>query len=194
MSLSGSASKSKNTSSSNMNQTQTNYLGQQGIDAINAGMDRIGGYQFQGATPDLIERFQNPYQQDVIDSTLADINRAQQLSLQQGGDQAQMAGAYGGSRHGVADALTREAYDRNATGAVANLRSQGYQSALAAAQNEAQGQNQYQMMLEQLYGNYAQLLGQHGSSSNMTGSQSGKSSGTNVGLGFSWAPKIPGMP
>lgn len=189
MSLSG--NKSKSSSSGTMNQTQTNYLGQAGLNAINAGMDRIGGYQYQGATPELIARFQDPYQQDVIDATLADINRQQQLSLQQGGDQAMAAGAYGGSRHGVADALTREGYDRNATGAVANLRSQGYQSALSAAQNEAAGQNAYQMALEQLYGNYAQLLGQHGSSSNATGSQTNK--GSQSGFGFSWAPKIPGM-
>lgn len=189
MSLSG--SKNKTSSSGTMNQTQTNYLGQAGVDAINAGLDRIGGYQYQGATPELIDRFQNPYQQDVIDATLADINRQQQLALQQGGDQAYNARAFGGSRQGVADALTREAYDRNATGAVANLRSQGYQSALAAAQNEAAQQNAWQMALEQLYGNYAGLLSQHGSSSNTTGTQSSK--GSSSGLGFSWAPKIPGF-
>lgn len=189
MSLSG--SKNKTSSSGTMNQTQTNYLGQAGINAINQGLDRIGGYEFQGVTPDMISRFQDPYQQDVIDATLADINRQQQLALQQGGDAATAAGAFGGSRHGVADALTREGYDRNATGAVANLRSQGHQSALSAAQNEAAQQNAWQMALEQLYGNYAGLLSQHGSSSNTTGTQSSK--GSSSGFGFSWAPKIPGM-
>lgn len=189
MSLSG--NKNKTSSSGTMNQTQTNYLGQQGLNAINAGLDRIGGYQYQGATPELIDRFQNPYQQDVIDATMSDLGRQQQMSLQQGGDAAQAAGAFGGSRHGVADALSREAYDRNAAGTIAGLRQQGFNTALGAAQQEAAGQNAYQMALEQLYGNYANLLGQHGASSNTTGSQTNK--GSSSGFGFSWAPKIPGM-
>lgn len=189
MSLSG--NKNKSSSSGTQNQTQTSYLGQQGVDAINAGLNRIGGYEYQGVTPEMIQGFESPYQQSVIDSTLADINRQQQMSLQQGGDQASMAGAYGGSRHGVADSLTREAYDRNATGAVANLRNQGYQSALGAAQNEAQNRNAYQMALEQLYGNYAGMLSQNGATTNMTGSNTQK--GSSSGFGFSWSPKIPGM-
>lgn len=185
--------KSKQSSSGTQNQTQTNYLGQAGIDAINAGMNRIGGYQYQGVTPEMIQGFESPYQQSVIDSTLADINRQQQMSLQQGGDAAQAAGAFGGSRHGVSDALTRSEYDRNATGAVANLRNQGYQTALAAALAEAQGRNQFQMGQEGLYGNYAQLLAQHGSRSDLSGSQTGQTTGKSSNFGFSWAPKIPGM-
>lgn len=188
MSLTGNRNKTSQTQTTN--QTQTNYLGQQGLDALTAGLNRVGGSQYEGVTPEMIAQFESPYQQSVIDSTLADINRQQQMSLEQGGDQAFQAGAYGGSRHGVADSLTREAYDRNATGAVANLRNQGYQSALAAAQNEAQNKSAYQLAMEQLYGNYAQALGQHGSRSNMTGT--GTSKGTSSGFGFSWSPKIPG--
>lgn len=189
MSLSGSKSNTK--SSSTMNQTNTNQLGADGLALLRQGADRLGNMQYRGVDADLISQFQNPYQQEVIDTTLADMNRAQQMSLQQGGDAAYAAGAFGGSRHGVADALSREAYDRNMAGTVANLRSQGYTNALSAAQNEAQNQNAWQALLTQLYGQYGSQLGQHGATQNVTGTQTGKSSGTS--FGFEWAPKFPGM-
>lgn len=172
-----------------MNQTQTNQLGAEGLALLRQGADRLGSMQYQGATPELIAQFQNPYQQQVIDATLADINRAQQTALSQGGDAAYAAGAFGGSRHGVADSLTREAYDRNATGAVANLRAQGYQSALAAAQQEAQGQNAYQALINQLYGQYGSALGQHGATQSTAGTQSSKGKTSGFNFGFEWAPK-----
>lgn len=189
MSLSGGASKSKSSSSSTQNQTQTNYLGQQGLDAINSAMGRIGGYQYEGVTPEAIDRFRNPYDQNVIDTALADINRQQQVSLAQGGDSAYNAGAFGGSRHGVADALTREAYDRNAQSTVAGLRQQGYQTALGAAQQDSQARMQYQAMIEGLLGNYTNMLAQHGSSSNMTGTGTSKGTQSGMNFGFEWSPK-----
>lgn len=184
MSLSGSKSKSNQTT----NQTQTNTLSDRAVQQLQASQARIGGMQYQGFDPSQLDQFQNPYQQDVIDASLADINRQQQLSLQQGGDSAQAAGAFGGSRHGVADALTREGYDRNASATVAGLRQSGYNTALQAALGENRNRNSYQMGIEQLL---ASLAGQYGREG--TTVSNGTSKGTNSGFGFSWAPKIPGM-
>jgi len=46
----------------------------------------------------------NPYQQQVVDATLRDVGNAAQMGLNQIGAQAQGAGAYGGSRQGIAEA------------------------------------------------------------------------------------------
>jgi len=48
----------------------------------------------------------------VTDQTLMDLERQRQMQQNQIGLQASRAGAYGGSRHGVAEALTNEAFAR----------------------------------------------------------------------------------
>ena len=76
-------------------------------------------------------------------ATQADIERQRQMAINSMGDQAQAAHAYGGSRHGVADALTNEAAFRQGGLLSAQLRSQGFTTALGAAQNENQFGYQY---------------------------------------------------
>jgi hypothetical protein len=74
----------------------------------------------------------------------------------QGSAQAQRAGAFGGSRQGVAQALTNEAALREAGRTAAGLRAQGFETAAglgmqdAARQLQAQSANQgVDMSLEQ---------------------------------------------
>jgi hypothetical protein len=76
-----------------------------------------------------ISKYYNPYQQDVIDATLADINRSKNTALQQMGEKATAAKAYGGSRQGVAEAQTNALFANQATTDVAKLRSQGFNTA-----------------------------------------------------------------
>jgi hypothetical protein len=87
----------------------------------------------QLATTD-ISQYQSPYQQEVIDMTMRDIASAQEKALNLQGAQAQRAGAFGGSRQGVAEAETRAAYGQQAADAAARLRQQGFQQAMGAAQ------------------------------------------------------------
>lgn len=89
----------------------------------------------------LISNFQNPYESQVVQQTLADIGQAQDISLNQMGAQAQAANAFGGSRHGVAEAQTRLGYGKQAANTVGQLRQQGFNTALSAAQNQAAAQN-----------------------------------------------------
>jgi hypothetical protein len=103
-----------------------------------------------------MSQYMNPFQQDVIDASLMDIDRARQMQLQQGSAQAQRAGAFGGSRQGVAQALTNEAALREAGRTSAQLRAQGFETAAgfgqqdAARQLQAQAANQgVDMSLEQ---------------------------------------------
>ena len=54
--------------------------------------------------------YMNPYTQEVIDRSLADLERARLSATNNLGFSASQAGAFGGSRHGVAEGLTNEGY------------------------------------------------------------------------------------
>lgn len=92
-----------------------------------------------------IGQFMNPYTQAVTDRTMADIGAAQQMAQNQLGAQATAAKAFGGSRHGVADAQTNAGFIKQMADTSANLNMQGFNTALGAAQNQ-------QQMLSQLAG------------------------------------------
>lgn len=76
-----------------------------------------------------LEAYFNPYIQSVINGALSDIDRSRQMALNQGASSAAMSGAFGGDRHGVADALTNEAYGRIAADTASGLRMGGFQDA-----------------------------------------------------------------
>jgi hypothetical protein len=103
-----------------------------------------------------MQAYFNPFQQEVIDYALGDIERARQAQGLTDRSRAISAGAFGGSRQGVAEALTNEAAIREAGRTVAGLRSQGFETAAslgmqdAARQLQAQAANQgVDMSLEQ---------------------------------------------
>lgn len=89
-----------------------------------------------------ISNYLNPYTQDVINASAADIERQRQIAGMTDAAKASAAGAFGGSRHGVADALTNEAYGRNLNSTIAGLRNQGFETALQAAMADAGAINQ----------------------------------------------------
>lgn len=83
-----------------------------------------------------ISTYMNPYTQQVIDTSMADLERQRQMQMNQLGAQATQAGAFGGSRQGVAEALTNEAFARQGGQLAAGLRQQGFNTALGAAQQD----------------------------------------------------------
>lgn len=85
-----------------------------------------------------ISQFMNPYTQEVMNRTAADINAAQQQAMNQLGQQASAAGAFGGSRHGIAEAQTNAGFTKQLADTSANLNMQGFNTALGAAQNQQQ--------------------------------------------------------
>jgi hypothetical protein len=92
-----------------------------------------------------INTYMNPYTQGVIDTSMADLERQRQMQQNQIGAQATQAGAFGGSRQGVAEALTNEAFARQGGQLAAGLRQQGFQTALGAAQQDAAANMQAQL-------------------------------------------------
>jgi hypothetical protein len=74
---------------------------------------------------------------DVVNTSLNDLDRARQMAIGQGEDAAIAAGAYGGSRHGVADSLTNEASLRAAASTAARSRSAGFNAAAGYGMQDA---------------------------------------------------------
>jgi len=127
---------------------------QQSSGALKSGINAAqGAAQFQpqqvntefGYTPDAvaaqqaaggIQTYMNPYTQQVIDTSMSDLERQRQMQMNQLGAQASAAGAFGGSRQGVAESLTNEAFARQGGQLAAGMRQQGFQTALGAAQQD----------------------------------------------------------
>jgi hypothetical protein len=75
------------------------------------------------------QAFMSPYQQEIINTTMADFDRQAQIGSGQVGMNAYTAGAFGGSRQGVAEAEYQSSSDRNRAALLAGLYGQGYDQA-----------------------------------------------------------------
>jgi len=97
--------------------------------------------QAQASTgPQAFQQFMSPYQQQVIDTTLADFDRQAQMQEQRIADRAVASGAFGGARQGVAEAEYSAASDRNRAALEAGLLQQGFGQSQAAAQQNFMNQ------------------------------------------------------
>jgi len=121
------------------------------LDAVGLGRAGIGGYQpyMQQATsaamqsgafnqPGAVAQFMNPFEQAVVQQSMQDIARSGLQQQNQLASQAVNAGAFGGSRQGIAQQeLNRNILDQQARTA-AQLRASGFGQAQSAAQQAAQ--------------------------------------------------------
>jgi len=80
-----------------------------------------------------LSAYQNPFQSQVIDNTLGDLNRARQLQIQSDQDAAIGRGAFGGSRSALLEAETNRNFAEEAGKLSSNLRSQGFDRATSLA-------------------------------------------------------------
>lgn len=81
-----------------------------------------------------IAAFQNPYESEVVQQSLQDIEQSRQMQALRDAQQATASKAFGGSRAGVQSALTNEAALREAARTASGLRSAGYGQAAQLAQ------------------------------------------------------------
>lgn len=81
-----------------------------------------------------IAAFQNPYENQVVQQSLQDIEQSRQMAALRDAQQATASKAFGGSRAGVQSALTNEAALREASRTASGLRSAGYTQAADLAQ------------------------------------------------------------
>jgi hypothetical protein len=89
-----------------------------------------------------IQQYFNPYEQQVIEGSMGDLERQRMRQMAQMGAQATAARAFGGSRQGVAQALTNEAFAQQGGQLASQLRAQGFQTALGASQQDVANQLQ----------------------------------------------------
>jgi hypothetical protein len=73
--------------------------------------------------------YTNPFESQVVDQALGDIERSRKLAQNQLGAQATAANAYGGSRQGIAEAETNRAFAEQAARTASGLRQAGYTQA-----------------------------------------------------------------
>jgi len=93
----------------------------------------------------MVQKYMNPYENQVVQNTLADIERARQGQISAEGARATAAGAFGGTRQAVTRSLVDEAALRNAGNLAAQLRQGGF----AQAQNLGLAQQQMMQQYEQ---------------------------------------------
>ena len=82
----------------------------------------------------------SPYQQQVIDATMADYDAQAAKSRLGLGAQAVSGGAFGSGRHGIAEAEFDALSNRGRAAQLANLRSTGFQQASTARQQDLANQ------------------------------------------------------
>lgn len=156
-----------------------NTLGAGAQLAQNVGMGNITPGSFLNAN---MNAYMNPYLQNVAGNTMSDMYRAREIQGLSDNDAAVRAKAFGGSRHGVAEAETnRNFYDRLGS-TLGNIYAGGFQSAAEMANQDmnrdltAQSTNQANALQA------AGILGQLGMTQQQMGLQ-GADALINLGLG-----------
>lgn len=116
-------------------------------------LNRLANQQAPSLLSTDLEAYQNPFQQQVIDSTLNDLNRARQIQLQSDQDRAIGAGAFGGSRSAILESETNRNFADQAARAAGNLRMQGFDRATSLAGQDLGREMQNRGFQAGLFGN-----------------------------------------
>ena len=103
----------------------------------------------------MVQQYMNPYENQVVQGALADIERQRQGQISAEGARATASKAFGGTRQAVTRSLVDEAALRNAGNLAAQLRQTGF----AQAQNLGLSQQQLQQQYEQQKLDAARNLG-----------------------------------
>jgi hypothetical protein len=119
-----------------------------------AGADAAAAQQFTG--PQAYQEFMSPYQQEVIDTSLAALQRERDVARQQIGTQAAQLGAFGGGRQAVQEGVFDAETAMGKAQLEGQLRAQAFQN---AQQQAAQAFGQQQALSTQQQG-LAQLAPQ----------------------------------
>ena len=122
-------------------QQQAYQLGQAGVGAYEPYLTQAAAY----SGPTGYQQFTSPYQQDIIDTTMADFDVQAQKGIAGIGQLAAQSGNLGGGREGVMRSEYQSSSDRQRANLLAQLRQQMF----GQAQNLAQQGFQQQMQMGQ---------------------------------------------
>ena len=134
--------------------------------AEQSAMDATGMYD-----PSMAQPFYNPYEDQVVQQTLEDINRQSAQADIGLRDRAISQGAFGGSRGRISQEELARQTGRGASEAVAGIRSAGFGQAQNQAQQAFENQRGAQQGLASLQGNLGAQQAQIGSQQAGLGSQ-----------------------
>lgn len=136
-------------------------VGQGALNQAITGAQNVGNY-----TPDQVSAgqvkgqdlsgYMNPYIDSVLNSGLGRLDEFRKRAMV-GNSQAAGSGAWGGSRHGVADSLTNENFLDQAGSFISNLLQGGYDRATGLAQGDIATNLQGQLANQQANANNAAL-------------------------------------
>ena len=147
-----------------------------GLGTIGAGAQTVAGAEFV-PTEATLDRFRDPYQMDVTREALKEIDRQQQIAENRLAGQAVKAGAFGGSRFGVAQSeLARNAADLKSRRIFEDL-SRNFQQAQAAAR----AANQQRLQAGQVFGQLGRATSGIGGAMAGLGAQQQALQGRDVG-------------
>ena len=147
-----------------------------GLGTLGAGAQTVAGAQFE-PTQQRIQQFMDPYQQSVTQEALKEIDRQQQIAENRLAGQAVRAGAFGGSRFGVAQSeLARNAADLRSRRIFEDL-SRNFQQAQAAAR----AANQQRLQAGQVFGQLGRATSGIGGAMAGLGAQQQALQGRDVG-------------
>ena len=109
-----------------------------------------------------ISAYYNPYEQQVVDVVKQDFDRARTMSDMQQAGKAVGAGAFGGSRSGIAQQEAQRNLNDAELKALASLRGQGYRDAMTQASGDFENQQRRAQQGAQFMGNLGSTYGQLG--------------------------------
>ena len=120
-----------------------------------------------------INTYMNPHTQQVINTSMADLERQRQTQMNALGSQATAAGAFGGSRQGVAEALTNQGFAQQGGQLASQLRQQGFETALGASQQDVANRLQANIQNQQAGGRAMEFGQQNRLQAQMANQQAG---------------------
>ena len=132
----------------------------QGLGGAFAGTQAATQYRPRQLAQTNLTPYTNPYESQVVQQSLSDLDRQRQMQQNLLGAQAQAARAFGGSRQGIAEAETNRAFAEQAARTASGLRQAGYSQAQQAAMQDISNQMsgaQFRLGASQQLGNLANL-------------------------------------
>ena len=112
------------------------------------------------------EAYMSPYQQDVIDKTLAEFDKQAAVGKLGLGKTASDAGAFGGARHGIAQAEYQSGSDINRALLDYQMRNQGFGQGIKGQQQALENISGMASMVPQLQSGLGQQFGAMGAQEN----------------------------
>ena len=128
--------------------------------AFGPDLQRSRQFAMRGASPitaQEIQQFQSPFTQAVLQTTLDELDRRQQIADQRLADQAVKSGAFGGARFGVQQAESQRNLRDVQARTAADINQRAFQQALQQAQAQRQRESQAAGQFGNIAGQQMQL-------------------------------------